>query len=187
LVTAVPYLAAWRCDYPYEQDHDALVFVSRYGTSMNYNSITKQINEATTRAGITKHVTPHLFRHSRVTNLLQQGVHESIIKEMFWGNQDSKMLSTYGHLTDNDVDNAMLAMHGMRKANVERKDAMTAKQCPFCHTINGSIMTTCVNCGRVLSGETNDIEELTMAIENHPMYQVILKRFEQKYGSHVQG
>ncbi len=36
--------------------------------------------------GIAKKIAPHIFRHSRVTHLINQGMKESVIKLMMWGN-----------------------------------------------------------------------------------------------------
>ncbi|MDP3397179.1 MAG: tyrosine-type recombinase/integrase [Methanoregula sp.] len=45
-------------------------------------------------AGITKHVTPHLFRHSRITHIRNDGVQESVIKMMMWGTVNTTMFET---------------------------------------------------------------------------------------------
>ena len=54
--------------------------------------------------GISHPITPHTFRHSRITPLIQEGVNESVIKLMMWGNLSTDMFRTYAHLTNADID-----------------------------------------------------------------------------------
>jgi len=56
--------------------------------------MSKVIKAAAKEAGITKNVTPHLFRHSRISHLLSEGMGETITKQICWGNQSTNMLKT---------------------------------------------------------------------------------------------
>ena len=92
IVAGLPYLAAWKSDYPFEPEGNALVFVTEGHLPLQYQTVTAQVKKIARRAGITKRVTMHLFRHSRITHLVRQGVPESIVKAMGWGNQKYKCL-----------------------------------------------------------------------------------------------
>src|SRR5208283_5317822 len=69
LVMSRAYLAAWRNDYPIEETQDSFVFLSNRRTPLTYHGDTKQLRIIAKRAGITKHITPHIFRHTRATIL----------------------------------------------------------------------------------------------------------------------
>ena len=65
-----------------------LVFVTERKTPLTHASIQKQLKRIAERAKIEKHITPHVFRHSRINHLIQEGVPESVIKLMMWGTSE---------------------------------------------------------------------------------------------------
>jgi len=85
LVMAKEHLIKWKSDYPEKNTDDALVSINERRKTMTHAAVTRQLNRLAKRASITKDVFPHIFRHSRITHLIQQGVKESVIKLMMWG------------------------------------------------------------------------------------------------------
>ncbi|MEK6200841.1 MAG: tyrosine-type recombinase/integrase [Desulfobulbaceae bacterium] len=63
-------------------------------TGRAWVDIRKQIGNAATKAGITKHVTPHLFRHSFATALLNGGSDIRVIQELLG---HSELATTQGY------------------------------------------------------------------------------------------
>lgn len=63
-------------------------------------SVQKAIKLAAQKAGITKHVGPHTFRHSFATNLLQRGYDIRTVQELL-GHKDVKTTMIYTHVTLN--------------------------------------------------------------------------------------
>ena len=98
------------------------------------------------RAGITKHITPHIFRHSRATHLIRQGYGEAIVKKLLWGNLNSKMFNTYLHLVDSDVERVITEKAGVAPKE-QRSKALDSRQCPRCFTVNGPTLRFCGTCG----------------------------------------
>ena len=94
LVAATPYLAAWRNDYPFAISSEGLIFTSQKRLPLRYEGIALQLKKIAARAGISKRITPHLFRHSKITTMVQQGYNETIIKKMMWGNIRTGMFET---------------------------------------------------------------------------------------------
>ena len=92
LITSAPYLAAWKSDYPLSMNEESLVFLTTQYRPLEHAGVATQLKKIAKRAGITKHITPHIFRHSRITALLQQGFSESTIKLTMWGSLDTTML-----------------------------------------------------------------------------------------------
>jgi len=151
LVIARPYLAAWKAAYPKKITPEAHVFLTATTQlPLQYAGVVKQFRIIAERAGVTKHITPHLFRHSRITHLIQQGMSESVIKLMMWGSLTTSMFQTYAHLTNRDIDSAMAKLTGVTTEEEERSVALEAKQCPRCHSVNGPTYHFCATCGLAL-------------------------------------
>jgi integrase len=70
---SVPYLREWLQKHPKASNPDSIGFISTsahaYGESMNYDEMARAINRAKKRAGITRLIYPHLFRHTRASIL----------------------------------------------------------------------------------------------------------------------
>lgn len=68
------------------------------------------VHSAAERAGITKRVYPHLFRHLFATGALRRGM-DPITTVKILGHNSLRMIErTYSHLTVRDTDDAMLTM-----------------------------------------------------------------------------
>ncbi len=181
LVSATQYLIQWKNDFPFQVTPDALVFVSNRRLPVQYAAIAVQLKKIARRAGIRKKVTPHLFRHSRVTAMIRQGYSESIVKKTMWGNLDTLMFSSYLHLVDNDTDNEILEKHGIRRPEEKRSVAMEIRQCANCNTVNPPTFQFCSTCGEPLTEEARlSVERLRRDIEKLPEYKMIMGLARQK-------
>lgn len=145
------YLQNWKADYPGKPEGQAYVFVNRLGEPFIHATIAKRIQRIVERAGITKHVTPHLFRHSRITHMINDGVGESVIKMMMWGTVNTTMFQTYAHLTGKDIDTEISRVYRIEKQGENKKEPMVApRQCQHCQYINPPTTTWCYGCGESL-------------------------------------
>jgi len=70
-----------------------------------------KIKKIAKRAGIKKRIYPHLFRHTRATRLLSE-LSESIGAKYLGWVPGSNMVRIYVHLANEDVEEAILKMHG---------------------------------------------------------------------------
>ncbi|MDR9817680.1 MAG: tyrosine-type recombinase/integrase [Candidatus Methanoculleus thermohydrogenotrophicum] len=127
------------------------------------------------RAGVEKAITPHLFRHSRITHMLQQGYSESVIKKIAWGHMDTTMLATYGHLQDSDIDDEIASMAGVKPpAAKEAAECLEPRQCPRCYTVNGPTQNFCGECGLELTMKAvEDVKIAEEQAELTPEYQAL--------------
>ncbi|MDD1728481.1 MAG: site-specific integrase, partial [Methanospirillum sp.] len=69
LVFAMPYLKEWmnQCQ---TWNQDDFVFTTRTGDPLQYGGVVKMMRRSLEEAGIKKHFTPHMLRHSRITHLI---------------------------------------------------------------------------------------------------------------------
>ncbi|MHC1630105.1 MAG: tyrosine-type recombinase/integrase [Methanoculleaceae archaeon] len=153
LVMATPYLAAWKNDYPFEPVGDALVFITYQKRPLRHATVYGQLPKIAKRAGVTKKITPHIFRHSRITHLINQGMKESVIKLMMWGNLNTDMFATYAHLTGQDIDREVLGKYGLIQQDEAEERYLEPVQCPGCKTINAPRANYCSTCGRSFTGD----------------------------------
>lgn len=159
LVMALDYLSRWRSIYPGIPEGDVLVFVNRRNEPLTHAQVSRQLERIAERAGIKKRVNPHVFRHSRITHLVREGISESVIKAVAWGTQDSRMLKTYLHLTGQDVDNEMLRLYGINVAEKKKERGLKPHQCAHCSTINSPVSNYCSTCGHPLTEEAHHTVE----------------------------
>jgi len=66
-------LATWRNDYPLTLTSKSFVFLTTKKAPIGYAGVAKQLRIIAVKAGVTKHITPHIFRHTRAAHLIQQG------------------------------------------------------------------------------------------------------------------
>jgi site-specific recombinase XerD len=144
------YLQNWKADYPGNPEGTAQVIVNSKGKPFIHATIAKRIQRIVERAGITKHVTPHLFRHSRITHMINDGVQESVIKMMMWGTVNTTMFETYAHLTGKDIDSEIARVYGIEKQEKKKVPRVSPIQCQHCQHINPPTMTWCYGCGESL-------------------------------------
>lgn len=153
---------------------DNYVFSTRFGTQVNYVNLYQVIARITKLSGLQKKITPHLFRKSRITHLIQQNYQESIIKETMWGNKNSAMLKTYACLSDTDIENEFLDKAGIKK-KAAVKNPLQPIPCSRCGTVMPAGSLYCSKCAMGLTVEAEmDIEEKLLNVLHDPVKRKIL-------------
>jgi len=152
LVVCKEALSKWKSDYPEKITDDSYVFLSTRGGILKYHAVMRMMQRAVNEAGITKPVNLHLFRHSRITHLIQAGVPESIIKLIMWGSTRARSFKIYAHLSGSDVDREILKMYGIDNTIAEKPASPLEPQiCPNCKEICGPTSRYCSVCGQPLN------------------------------------
>lgn len=93
-----------------KKDYEDYVFLSRRGTSLSRIMIFHLIKELAEKAGITKNISPHTFRHSFATHLLEGGANLRAIQCML-GHESIATTEIYTHIDRNMLRSEIIEHH----------------------------------------------------------------------------
>ncbi len=155
LISSAPMLATWLNNHPFRDDPSAPLWVHYQYTDeprhIGYHTILKLLKRHFQRAGITKRIYPHLFRHSRATYVLATGLMtEAQAKAYFGWTPSTDMLSTYAHLLASDANNAILRENHLTPPSHAATDVSTPRSCRTCDTLNQHNAAFCSKCATLL-------------------------------------
>lgn len=105
--------------------HDPHVFVTRHGTQMSTQSIRFLLEKYTNLAGIKKHVTPHMIRHTFATLLLEGGTDIKFIQELL-GHSSITTTQIYLHINERAIRSAVTDNHPRSHMDIHNPYANTA-------------------------------------------------------------
>jgi integrase/recombinase XerD len=154
LHTSQVELAAWINTHPLKDNPEASLWVSLDGKSkrMKPDAVRIQLGKTLKRAGITKRIFPHLFRHSEITRLVLK-VPDLAMKARHGLSANSKMLSRYSHLNQDDLDDCYLGAIGAKVPEVKEPDRSIVT-CGKCQTVNAPESDLCISCQLPLTLQT---------------------------------
>lgn len=164
LTLSVPYLAAWRADYrPGEPAGDAPVFITLKKHRGGYYRISKDVVDSIIvrlrrETGITTAM-PSIFRPTRTTHDVEDGVPLPVIMLRNWGHLGTKMIDVYTNPSDEYLDQTILEHAGMKTPKeVRRSEDARMKPiiCPACgepNPIHLSRAGICYHCGQPITKE----------------------------------
>ena len=95
---------------PASKDADDLVFLNRFGKAISRISLFKIVKKHTLAAGVTKEVSPHTFRHSFATHLIEHGADLRVVQEML-GHENIATTEIYTHVDSSTWQNEILTHH----------------------------------------------------------------------------
>lgn len=177
VVSSAPHLAQWLSVHPHNNDPTSPLWVhyqykQTKDTFLRYDTIRNLLIDAFARAGITKRIHPHLFRHSRATYVVASGLMtEAQAKRYFGWAPDSDMLATYAHLIDSDANNAILRENHLTPPE-QRREELRASTCPQCQEINLPQAPFCTRCTASLNPAAA-YREATTSTDQHALAQTL--------------
>lgn len=149
LVSSAPSITEWLNHHPNAAPDAPVWHHYQYRTTrdfIEYRTINKLVKNAFLRAGITKRVHPHIFRHSRATYVLATGLmNEAQAKAYFGWTPGSTILAHYAHLLASDANNAILRENHLTPLRPP-EDTARPTSCATCGNLNPAGSTTCSRC-----------------------------------------
>lgn len=104
------YIKNVRSQYKINRKCEDILFLNSRGSSMSRVIVFIIIKELTEKAGISKKISPHTFRHSFATHLLQNGADLRYIQEML-GHSSITTTEIYTHLKTEELRDVILNYH----------------------------------------------------------------------------
>ncbi len=98
---AIKYIKIYRenirVHQPVQKNFDDILFLNKHGKSLSRIMIFYIIKDLAKKAGITKNISPHTFRHSFATHLVEGGADLRAVQEML-GHESITTTEIYTHL-----------------------------------------------------------------------------------------
>ena len=95
---------------PADSESDDIVFLNRFGKPLSRQSLFKMIKTQALLADIRKEISPHTFRHSFATHLVENGADLRVVQEML-GHESVTTTEIYTHIDTSTWHQNILAHH----------------------------------------------------------------------------
>jgi len=110
------YKISYRNTLPVVKGYEDYLFLNRFGKKLSRTLVFQMVKENVAKAGIKKHVSPHTFRHSFATHLVEGGANLRAVQEML-GHESITTTEIYTHLDLNYLRETVLQFHPMNRRN----------------------------------------------------------------------
>ena len=109
---------------PADTVSDDILFLNRFGKALSRVSMFKMVKKQALISGIKKSISPHTFRHSFATHLIENGADLRIVQEML-GHESIVTTEIYTHIDSSTWQGEVLAHHPRK---VRKKDETSGKK-----------------------------------------------------------
>ena len=90
--------------------YDDYVFLNRFGKPLSRISVFNMVKKNAALAGVEKEISPHTFRHSFATHLIENGADLRVVQEML-GHESILTTEIYTHIDTATWQKAVLSHH----------------------------------------------------------------------------
>lgn len=108
------YLHESRPQVPVKPGQEDMVFLNRRGAALSRVMVFLMIKKQAEQAQITKHISPHTFRHSFATHLVEGGADLRAVQDML-GHESISTTEIYTHLDNAYLQTVMTEFHPRSK------------------------------------------------------------------------
>ena len=148
LIESIPYLREYFGENKFAPEEKIFGYHPQ-NITMFLNRLTEKLKEI--YPDWSKDLYPHLFRHSRLTELAATQLNEPQLRKFAGWSGDSDMPKIYFHLDDTDLRNILIQENGQKP--IEKKKSKTFKPivCKVCKVENPQQNAFCYKCGNVIN------------------------------------
>jgi len=110
---SIKQIELWKIDrnlLQIQKDNEDFLFLNRRGKQLTRAMIFEIVKNSAERAGIQKTVSPHIFRHSFATHLLENGANLRAIQQLL-GHESITTTELYTHIDINYLRQTILEFH----------------------------------------------------------------------------
>jgi integrase/recombinase XerD len=110
---AIQEIRLWqmdRCQMEVQKGSEDFVFLNRRGAGLSRSMVFRIVREQAELAGIHKTISPHTFRHSFATHLLEGGANLRVIQQML-GHESIQTTEVYTHMDKTYLREQILLFH----------------------------------------------------------------------------
>ena len=97
-----------------KKGHEDFVFISKRGTAISRITVFYYIRQYAADAGIDKAISPHIFRHSFATHMLERGANIRYVQAML-GHEKITTTELYTHLDRNFLRQEIISHHPLNR------------------------------------------------------------------------
>lgn len=108
------YVDGWRNEIPIVKGNEDYVFLNRRGKALTRVMIFTIVKNLAEAIGLSKNISPHTFRHSFATHLIEGGANLRAIQEML-GHESITTTEIYTHLDMSYLREAIISFHPRNK------------------------------------------------------------------------
>lgn len=184
IVSSIPYVKAWLQLHPDRENENQYLFVNNRGSEikpLHPNGFNTTLSKLSKKLRL-RRIHPHMLRHTRLTNLAEEGLGEFQMKSFAGWTADSNMAAKYIHLTGTSHVNAVLETQGIDSENGEQtkpEPFLKLVECPNCGRGVDDSMVVCPYCQFILDdsvglSQDNRVAELEATIEQLLKSQEVL-------------
>lgn len=95
---------------PFDQKCEDILFLNKFGKPLSRVAMFKMVKKQAAEAGVAKEISPHTFRHSFATHLIENGADLRVVQEML-GHENILTTEIYTHIDTSTWQAAVLSHH----------------------------------------------------------------------------
>lgn len=99
---------------PFAPEYGDVAFLNKFGKPLSRVSVFNMIKKQSLLAGVRKEISPHTFRHSFATHLIENGADLRVVQEML-GHESILTTEIYTHIDSRTWQSAVLEHHPRNK------------------------------------------------------------------------